>query len=211
MRINDGRSLFGAAALVITGAVLGIIAYPYYQFTEVGEPVTRSRWVWEILMNLQVLCLAFMWYCYTDKIKSSLGRRAILMRVRMLFSLLAVLLPFVVIMTSVMLGWFSQRPAVADTVKYTYLFSIVGLSCSLIPRLVLVGLKLKASRRMKSFGQNWFRNFWLFLPGALAVFLAVLAFTLDYPNLVIWVPPLFYMQSAIPYLLSGFRLQGSPE
>tara|TARA_R110002096_G_scaffold95805_6_gene214433 strand:- start:545 stop:1180 length:636 start_codon:yes stop_codon:yes gene_type:complete len=211
MRINDGRSLFGAAALVITGVVLGIIAYPYYQFDEVGEPVKRARWVWEILMNLQVLSLAFMWYCYTDKIKNSEGRRAVLMRVRMVFSLVAVLLPFVVVMTSVMLGWFDQRPPVIDTVRFTYLFSVIGLACVLIPRLVLVGLRLKASRRMRALQQNRVRGFWVFLPGIVAIVLVSLAFTVEYHHLVIWLPALLYGQSSVPYFVSGLCLKKAPE
>ncbi|MEX0298562.1 MAG: hypothetical protein AB3N28_05800 [Kordiimonas sp.] len=204
MRVTDGRSLFGAAALIITGVVLGIIAYPYYQFDEVGEPVKRGRWVWEILMNLQVLCLAFMWYCYTDKIKSNSGKKATLMRIRMLFSLISVLLPFAVIMTSVMVGWFNERPPIIDTVRYTYLFSLVGFTCSLVPYLAkrMLGRRgLKTEQKKQSF--NW--RLLQILPGVMAFVVVFAAILLGQHELVIWLAPLCYMQSAIPYLKSGFR------
>lgn len=210
MRINDGRSLFGAASLVITGVVLGIIAYPYYQFGEVGEPVKRGRWVWEILMNLQVLCLAFMWHCYTDKIKKSAGKRAVLMRVRMLFGLVAVLLPFVVIMTSVAVGWFNQRPPVMDTVRYTYFFSGVGLMCVLIPRLVLLLLRPEAGRRAKQWPQSQRIGVLRMMPSAVALVLAILALLLNQYALIIWLPPLFYLQASVPYFMSGLRFQSDP-
>ncbi len=204
MHVTDGRSLFGAAALIITGVVLGIIAYPYYQFDEVGEPVKRGRWVWEILMNLQVLCLAFMWYCYTDKIKSSSGKKATLMRVRMVFSLISVLLPFGVIMTSVMVGWFNERPPILDTVRYTYLFSTVGFICAFVPylaRRALKGETIKSSKREQSL--HW--KLLPLLPGVMAFLVVLAAILLDQHELVIWLAPLCYVQSSIPYLRSGFR------
>lgn len=210
MLINDGRSLFGAAALVITGAVLAIIAYPYYQFGEIGEPVKRGRWVWEILMNLQVLCLAFMWHCYTDKIKKSDGKRAFLMKVRLLFSLIAVLLPFFVVMTSVMAGWFSERPPAIEMMRYTYLFSVVGLVCILIPRVALWILKIETRRRAKATGLSRKVDFLHMSPGLLALCLALAALMLGRYDVVIWLPLLLYIQAAVPYFVSGLQHSVKP-
>ncbi|MEX0298560.1 MAG: hypothetical protein AB3N28_05790, partial [Kordiimonas sp.] len=109
MCFKERRALFGATALMLTGTVLSIMSYHYFtgEFSEEG--VARSRTWWEIVVNGQVLALAFMWFSFSDHFQTEDTKKLRLFRIRMTLGLLAVSVPAGILICAAIFGWFEHK------------------------------------------------------------------------------------------------------
>ncbi|MBV1901897.1 MAG: hypothetical protein KUG56_09505 [Kordiimonadaceae bacterium] len=204
MNIRDGRAILAALALVLTGAILSSMIYQYFAGQYTGAAILRSRTWWEIVMNLQVLSLAFIWFCYADRLQSRTGREKRVVLVRLLFGLAAVFVPTAIALISAFFGWFEKRPP---------LFAIDLMICALIafwfvstviPR--LVAMKVYGVAYTGAALWDYFKpRSWLYLLPVISlgfVFLADFIFSTE--NYYLAMPALFYGQAAMPFFFRGF-------
>lgn len=209
LRVKDARSLLGGIALVITGVTLTLMVYLYFSDQYTGAQVFRARWLWEIILNLQILCVAFMWFCYAERIRDPDKRKAHQMIVRMGLSLFAVLLPAWVGLVSVSLGWFVELPSREVIDKIFIIMVGYWLLSVLIPRwlaLVLEEKKPGSHLLVRRLRANW---------GTLPFITAMVILAIDMlrgtHHYYLAIPTLFYTQAAVPYLQSGFKRERDLE
>lgn len=210
MRIRESRALFGAIALMITGAILSSMGYQYFAGEYTGEAIVRSRSWWEVVLNLQVLCLAFMWFCYADRVRGADKSRAFVMRLRMIFGLLSVSVPFGLAIISVFLGWFETRPSmeVVDLIV-CYLLGFWLVSTAL-PRLISLrneGQTLTWRNVVKRLQP---RSVWFTLPAAGGLILLFMDVTFNVQGYYYLIPTFFYLQAAMPFLDKALGLSRVP-
>jgi len=202
--IKDGRAVFGATALVLTGAILSSMVYQYFAGQYTGEALVRSRAWWEIVLNLQVLCLGFMWFCYADRVRTSDPVRAFFMRLLMVVGLVAVSIPFLIAVCGVYFGWFEDRPSmrVVDIIVCVLVgFWVVSV---ITPKLLLLkgqGQRLNwANIKNTLTPKPWITA----LPGGLGMLVIVVDWFFGPVAFYFLIPFLFYTQSAIPFLQKAF-------
>lgn len=204
MLVRESRALFGAIALLTTGAILSSMTHQYFAGQYTGEAIVRSRSWWEVVLNLQVLCLAFMWFCYADRVRVDDRKRAFIMRLRMAFGLMSVSVPFLIAIAAAYLGWFEERPSIQVIdiiVCYMLIFWAVS-AC--LPRMV-------AYRAVK--GQFTAIELWRYLkprplyaatPAASGGLLILADFFWETRGYYFLLPTLFYLQAAMPFLIKAF-------
>lgn len=201
LRVADGRSLLGGIALIIAGVTLSLMVYLYFSNQFSGADVFRARWLWEIILNLQILCVAFMWFCYAERIRDPDKDKARQMKIRMGLSLFAVLVPVWIGILSASLGWFEELPPkhVIDTMFVV----MVGywLLAVLIPRWLALVLEEKKPgiHLLIRRAQNGLTT----TPFLIAVAILLLDLLRGTENYYLAIPTLFYTQSAVPYLQSA--------
>lgn len=206
MLIRESRALFGAIALITTGAILSSMAYQYFAGEYTGEALVRSRSFWEVVLNLQILCLAFMWFCYADRIRIADPGRAMVMRLRMGFGLFSVTVPFIVALLGVFLGWFETRPS-KQAVDLLICFMMgFWLFSTVVPRLV----NMKSRRHAFTAGNIWLalkpRAIWFTFPVLCGCIILILHSVFDVREYYFLLPTLFYLQAAMPFLDKAFGL-----
>ncbi len=206
MLVKESRALFGAIALIITGAILSSMSHQYFAGQYTGEAIVRSRSWWEIVLNLQVLCLAFMWFCYADRVRTHDKRRARVMKLRMFFGLLAVLVPFFIALTAVYFGWFEERPTIriVDLIV-CYMLIFWAFSAS-FPKALALKAKYPELRFVQLLKYAKPRSVLSVFPavvGVLVIAFDAIGTSRDYYFLL---PILFYLQAAMPFLYRAFSL-----
>ena len=208
MLVKESRALFGAFALIITGAILSSMAHQYFAGQYTGEAIVRSRSWWEIVLNLQVLCLAFMWFCYADRVRVSDKRRALVMRLRMVFGLVAVSVPFLIAVAAVYFGWFEKRPSVrmVDLIV-CYMLFFWGVSAC-IPKFFALRAQGGSLSKREFFHKMRPRSVWAVAPAIAGLVVITLDGFWGVSTYYFLIPTLFYLQAAMPFL---FRALGRPS
>jgi len=207
MRIQDSRALMGATSLILAGAISTIMLSLYFTGDYTASGSMRSRWLWEIMMNLQVLALALMWFCYVDRVSESTGHRKTIMRIRQFFSLTIILVPFFIIVISAALDWF-MKPAPIEIISLLILLSILSWITSLT-------LQRRISRRARPQKKNsktlWERvkprAWYSMLPVGVLLVLCGGEYIYGGNKHYIYAPILLYSQAAIPFLESSFGIR----
>ncbi len=210
MRFVGNRALLGAAAMVIVGLVLSMLASDYISGLGQAEGLTTSRWWWEIVLNSQILCAAFIWFTHIDKVKASSGWRMVVSLLQLLSGLVAVLLPLWIALAGILFGWFKTGPSL----KALNLTIFVCLSVWAVAWLVMWTLECVGRRRLVL---PWFltRGRWYKIilgvsPILLAILLSVEEIMRGGYLHYIYAPFLFYLQGAVPYFIVSFRPPRSP-
>ncbi len=210
MRFVGNRALLGAAAMVIVGIVLSMLASDYIEGLGEAGGLTTSRWWWEIVLNSQILCAAFIWFTHIDKVKASSGWRCAVSLLQLLFGLLAILLPVWIALAGILFGWFKTGPTL-ETMNVTI---FVCLSLWALAWLMLWGVESFGRRRLVL---PWFLmlgRWHVALLGISPLMLAILISVVEamrggYQH-YIYAPFLFYLQGAVPYLAASFRTPRVP-
>ncbi|MBL4640038.1 MAG: hypothetical protein JKY57_05860 [Kordiimonadaceae bacterium] len=206
MSIRDSRAIFGAVAFLLTGAILSSMVYQYLAGEYTGAAIVRSRSWWEVVMNLQILSIAFVWFCYADRLQKREGKYKAVVMVRLFFGLLAVSVPLLIAVLSAFMGWFEVRPPahIVDLI----LCVMVGFWAisTIIPRVVAV----RAHDGLVNFQAYWnyFRPKSLFSisPMIMAGLVLLTDFVFGVENYYLAFPVLFYAQSAMPFFMRGFGI-----
>lgn len=201
----------GAAALLIAGAILTSILQLYFSDELSGEGIVRSRWWWEIVMNLQVLCLALMWFCYADRVSDNVGAKKRVMRLRMWLGLLIVLQPFWVALLSAYMNWFVVRPSLEVIDLLIWSMLAVWMLAVYVPRFMIVRARPNRYKGVPATAILKPRAWYYLLPTyAILVIVAVelqRGGTLHYQS----APFLLYLQGAIPYIARGISWRRVPN
>lgn len=201
MQLVDGRALLGAIALNITGVILGFLVYQYMNSTSGMQVFTRSRLVWEIILNLQILSFALMWVCYSDRIEMSTGSKRTLQRVRRWFSLVTVLLPVWLGLWGIQQNWFQDRPSDSSLITiavFVFSYWIVGVFINM-----LVARRMQLSEVDRSAKKTL-----LLLSPIISLFLiAGGSIVLGASFWLCLIPILIYLQGSVPYLDKAFALK----
>jgi len=201
-RIFDSRAFIGALALLIVGMILSIMVAFYLLPDVFGREMMVARWWWEIVLNLQILCLAFMWFCHHERIIQASGLWRLRAIGNFLVGIVSVSYPIGVLLISAWLDWFHHEPS-AHTVFFVMLagMSLWVFGDLLTPFLyrVLLGPKGRAALDAASGKKRlrWLRNYW---PAYILFACLGYAVIFNAKWAVVPIPMLMYVQGSIPYL-----------
>lgn len=208
--IKDYRALYGALALALIGAVLSLQSVLYLHDEYFGREILTARWHWEVVLNIQILCFAFMWFSHHNRILFSRGRwraRAIL---NFAIGFGAVGMPVFLMLLSATMDWYRNPPG-PDAPKYLIGVAAVLwlVSNFLIPglqKLILVHRKNTRQSREPA-GQQMIIAFLLrHSPAALAAVLLLCNDIIGYEIGYIMAPFLCFLHGAIVYYLKAFKV-----
>ena len=192
--------------MLITGGITSSMSVSF--FNDLGEAgINRSRLWWEIVLNLQILCGALVWFSFVEQIKTAVGPRYYIRLAQFFVALVAVLLPTLVGLAGIAMGWFENSPDLAALNGLIVVCLILwGMGVALpiavqvategrwrMPPFLLarhpVGLVLKVS------------------PLLAAILLAVIEIAQGGVAHYLYGPFLLYMQGAMLYLVRAIRLE----
>lgn len=197
----DNRSLLGAIALNITGWILAFMLYQYLETPAGTTGLSRSRLVWEIILNLQILSAAFIWFCYSDRIEGSKGQIRQLQIARLWFAMITVLQPTFLGLLGIQQNWFIEPPS-TESVQ---LFAVVVLTYWLLG--VWLNSLVHRKRRTKLPPASLLYRV-LFLSPTLTLFVVT---AIDLPlGGQVWllaIPVLTYLQGSMPYITRAFGIR----
>jgi len=206
LRIEDGRILLGAFALVLTGMILSVMVYLYISGYYGLAAISLSRWWWEIIMNFQILAIGCIWFCYANLIQDSTPKIACLMRIRFFVALFGIMIPFWIVLVSVIMDWFTQPPP-SFVLDYLLAFMLVlWVVSTIIPRVS----QLRAYKQDISLISliplwNAGKAIHLIRIAPLFMLLMVVMYdaVMDTSYYYYCMPVLMYLQSAVPYFRKG--------
>lgn len=201
LRLMDHRALMGAIALNITGVILAFMLFQYLQATDGARALSRSRLVWELILNLQILSAALIWFCYSDRIESSSRPIRLLQQARRWFAMITVLLPTGLGLLGIQQNWFLEQPSAA-TVR---LFALVVLAYWLIG-IWLHFLVQRRRRTRRGRASLRYRVFFL-LPSISLVLIALVDAPSGGQLWLLAIPVLTYLQGSMPFLTKAFGLR----
>lgn len=205
-RIIDIRSFFGALSLLIVGLLISIGNMFYFNLDYFGPDVFMARWWWEILLNFQILCYAFMWFAHHNRIMLSDGRRKRRAIIGFLLGIFAVSGPLILLAVGAYSGWFTNPSSENSIVFVHYIF--VGFW--VLISWVMPGLQALFSGAVFSVQQTFFQRVWLwwrtYWIGILMIVLMIVGELSDYTFVYVLTPFLGYLQGALSYLKKSFRM-----
>lgn len=109
-KIQDYRALYGALSLVLIGLVLSFQFIFYLRDDDLSKEIVRARWHWEIVLNIQILCFAFMWFSHHNRILFSRGRWRVRAIVNFILGFVMVGAPTVIMLVAAILDWYHFPP-----------------------------------------------------------------------------------------------------
>ncbi|WP_262689930.1 hypothetical protein [Kordiimonas aestuarii] len=201
-KIQDSRAFLGALALLIVGVIMAFKVGFFFAPHIFGDGMLTSRWWWEIVLNLQILCLAFMWFCHHDRIVQSKGRWRLRAIINFVVGMISVAYPVMLLVIGAYLDWFRTTPPESSVVA----LMLVGLALWAVGSLIipifttlLVGHK-NVGKAGESLGLRpfaWLTAFW---PSCIVMLIIVFEAIRDSEILYMFVPVFMYLQGALPYL-----------
>lgn len=193
----------GGVALIIAGAILTSMFQLYLAGEYTGEGIVRSRWWWEIVLNLQILSLALMWFCYVDRISDNVGFKKNLMRLRLAFSLFFVLLPIWLALISASLNWFVVRPPLGTIDKVIIFTVVLWVLAVFTPRLLILRTKARKGEPFSFVALFRPPHWYSVVPTCLLIAFWVIGSVRGVTFKYQYIPFLLYTQSAFPFLEHG--------
>lgn len=199
LKVWDGRSLLAGIALLMTGAITAEIVdqYVYQQIT--GSLLTRSRLWWEIVLNLQILSVGMIWFCYSDRIADASGNLKRMQVFICTVTILAALMPSFLAGVSAANNWFSVRPSMQSFIGF-FLFALVFWLMSLVAQAFLLRVRARMSGRIVAR-----RPLWYYSPVLMLVAICAVDAPLGGRAWLVATPALLYLQGAMPYFVHAFR------
>ncbi|MFC4347613.1 hypothetical protein ACFO5Q_07115 [Kordiimonas lipolytica] len=199
--IHDSRALMGGLAMMIIGAILSIMMAFYLLPDIFGEGALVSRWWWEIVLNLQILCLAFMWFSHHNRILYAQGWWRLRAITHFVTGVISVSYPVGIMLIAAYNDWFREGP----TPSQVYLLVLGGIALWAVGNFIvpiLVWLMVRSNQKqgnapaMKFRPVVWVQAFW---PTLAALMVAALVWWRQESSLSTLVPVLLYLQGALPY------------
>ncbi len=199
--VVDHRALLGAIALVITGLILADMLLHYLEALNGESALTGSRLWWEIVLNLQILSAAMVWFCYSDRIDGSEGRIRRLQIVRRWFAVITVLLPSMLGAVGIQQNWFVDHPPASFVWAFACAVLLFWLSG------VLVHAMVQRRRRNKPKPASFTYRISFFLPAITLVAVILLDAPAGGQTWLLAIPVLTYLQGAMPFITKAFGLR----
>jgi uncharacterized membrane protein len=200
-RIEDSRAFFGGLALVIIGIILSLMTAFYLLPDVFGHQTLVARWWWEIVLNLQILCLAFMWFCHHNRLILSSGWWRLRAISHFLTGMVSVSYPVGVLLISAYLDWFREAPPPMQVYRMIFLATLLWAVGTFVMPIInwLFVRGEQTARTAGPLGRNpvaWLGAFW-------PTFLAILIGAVEAVRGGVWgltlIPLLLYLQGALPY------------
>lgn len=201
-RIKDSRAFLGALALLIVGVIMAFKVGFFFAPDIFGDGMLTSRWWWEIVLNLQILCLAFMWFCHHDRMVQSDGRWRMRAVVNFIVGIVSVSYPVMLLLIGAYLDWFRTVPPEASVIKLMLMaIALWAFGAFVIPifTTLLVGRE-NLGESGQHLGLNpmaWLRTFW---PSFIVALIIATESVRGSELLYMFVPIFMYLQGALPYL-----------
>jgi len=199
-RIKDSRAFLGALALLIVGVIMAFKVGFFFAPEIFGDGMLTSRWWWEIVLNLQILCLAFMWFCHHDRMVQSEGRWRLRAIVNFIVGVISVSYPVMLLLIGAYLDWFRETPPEQSVITLMLLaigLWAVGVFVIPIFTTLLVGQKNLGESSLGFNPSAWLRAFW---PSFIVVLIIAYGALQKSEALYMFVPLFMYLQGALPYL-----------
>ncbi len=114
-KIKDYRALYGALALTIVGVFLSFNSLVHVNGDAFDTSILSQRWYWEILLNVQILCFAFMWFSHHNRIAYASGKWRARAVVNFMVSMMAVGLPVIMLVLGAYYDWYRNPPSQETT------------------------------------------------------------------------------------------------
>ncbi|WP_417451491.1 hypothetical protein [Kordiimonas sp.] len=210
-KIQDSRAFLGALALLIVGVIMGFKVGFFFSPEIFGTGMLTSRWWWEIVLNLQILCLAFMWFCHHNRLLQSSGRWRLRAVVNFIVGMISVSYPVMLLVIGAYYDWFRVPPPEASVVRLMLLaLGLWALGAFVVPifTILLVGNQNlgDSGRALGLEPVAWIKSFW---PGFVVAAIIIVEILRDSTVLYMFVPLFMYWQGALPYLKKAKH--GSPR
>ena len=201
-KIQDSRAFLGALALWIVGGIMAFKVGFFFAPEIFGTGMLTSRWWWEIVLNLQILCLAFMWFCHHNRMLQSEGRWRARAIINFVIGMISVSYPAILLIVGAYLDWFREPPPDQSVVALMLVgLGLWSLGAFVMPVIttLLVGQKNlgEAGRHLGWRPIAWLAEFW---PTLVVVLIIVVEVSRDSEVLYMFVPIFMYIQGALPYL-----------
>ena len=209
-KIRDYRALYGALALGLTGLVLTLQSILYLHGDYYGREILTARWHWEIVLNIQILCFAFIWFSHHNRILFSRGRWRARAIINFVISFCAVGIPAFLMLFSASMDWYRNPPG-TDVPKY-----MIGIAAAiwlfsnfLVPAIQKIILeRWKQPKQAGSSGDASLLSRLMFRhwPAAMAAFLLLANDIIGYEVGFIMAPLLCFLHGAIAYYIKAFKV-----
>lgn len=200
-KVVDHRALLGAIALIITGVILADMLWHYLQAINGESALTASRLWWELVLNLQILSAAMVWFCYSDRIDGSVGRIRRLQIVRRWFAIITVLLPSLLGAAGIQQNWFVDHPPSSFVWAFACAVMLFWLSGVAVHALV------QRNRRNKPRQASTLYRILFFIPTLALVSVTLLDAPFGGQTWLLAIPVLTYLQGAMPFITKTFGLR----
>lgn len=206
LRIKDTRSFFAAFAFLVVGLLISLANLFYFYVDYFGNDIFMSRWWWELVLNLQILCFASMWYAHHERLMADADRRT--KRRSFIYfggGMIAVSAPIVLMAIGVLTDWFRQLSVRDNVIAMHYIF----ISMWFVSAVVLVLTRYHGangqdadqtpmSKKIRTFiSKNW--------PGILMILLMLLGEIVHIDFVYVLTPFLGYLQVALSPLKRSFN------
>ncbi len=153
-RIKDYRALYGAIALALIGAVLSLQSMLYLNIDSYGVEAIRARWHWELVLNIQILCFAFIWFSHHNRISYSQGRWKARAIINFLIGFAAVGMPIFLTVLGTYMNWYRNPPEI-ETAKYMIRVAVYIWLASNFAVPLVQSLIVKKKRARKAIGMRF--------------------------------------------------------
>lgn len=201
MKLVDNRALLGAIALNITGVILTFMLFQYLEASEGARTLSRSRLVWELVLNLQILSAALIWFCYSDRIDGSVGGMKVLQRLRLWFALVTVLLPTLLGLLGIQQNWFEEQPTAGEV----RLFAYIVLTYWLLGVWLNARVRVRRSTQIRKVG--WRYRLGFLCPALLLALTTAVDLPMGGQTWLLAIPLFTYLQGSMPFLTKAFGLR----
>lgn len=159
-RIKDYRALYGAISLFLIGLILSFQSLIYVNMDRYGADLITARWHWEIVLNIQILCFAFIWFSHHNRILFAEGWWKVRAILNFLVSFGAVGMPAMLTILGAWNDWYREPPGQDVTMYMIRIAIYIWVASNILLPLVLKILSKGLS---------------LTMPGALTISKAVIA------------------------------------
>jgi len=203
--LNDWRAFAGALAILMVGVQLTVMMAFYFIPGGDAFALLSTRWWWEVALNLQILSIALMWMCHTERISSAAGWRKFRAIVRLVVGLAGISTPFWTLVICARNDWFNNKPEPEALLFFgTVVFAVWLLLAYAVPLFVQLFMRGQNFIYATSGSGSRRQVIWTFSPFLLLGLLAAEE-TVRGGNMhfVMW-PFLTYLHCAMPYLFRAF-------
>ncbi|WP_262689931.1 hypothetical protein [Kordiimonas aestuarii] len=206
VKVSNDRAILTAIAMLITGCILSSMSISFFDSMR-DAGLSRSRLWWEIVLNLQILCGALVWFSFVERIKSASGARYYLRCSQFFVALVATLLPVEIGLAGAAIGWFENKPDIADLNWMILVCLLMWFTGMAIP---LVTQRLTQGRwRVPPFFKDVDlpRILLRLSPVLAAIVLTIIEVSRGGELHYYYSPFLLYLQGALSYLLRALRFE----
>lgn len=205
-KVQDYRSLWGGFAFLITGSVLTVLLAMFLYFGPLAGGVFKSRMLWEIVLNLQVLSIALIWFAFDRRFENSTGIWRARVIVNFIFAAFMNCVPAGFFLFLSYYAWQGSFPSEETIVFIIHIFLVIFFSFEFLTQIgfrFVTGRVLPRGYEMGS--RPIFSRLVALWPGWVAVLFLLAALLTENSWYYVVMPMLGYLQSAKDFLVRAYR------